>query len=1179
MIVILNNKDFEIYELDDRDNVLNRIAFEYNTLPKYLYFEIPFEIKEGYKTKVIDYLEVIQKYKEMDFNKLHTIVKDKLPFLKTQEDILYPWICYSEYINKIMKDVTTRRLILYSIDEEINTLFNIKPELSIEKVKLDDCKEYMSILNKDKKELEKKLVNRMKIINFYNKITNGIKYGEFTIEKSEINYTIDSQYTSLMELFNTIRISKNIPCVSFNNFFKISKEYPQLIEWNKSLNNIIIMRILEKEYPRQVKIENYSVTYIGLANDYPVIKMISNPSYLNIKQDIYKTFIFKSLNEPKILKVEEELIKGIYNIPNQSFDKYVFSDMVLNNPIFSSILNINEKDVASKSKSELYIYLNHPIYGIITGNIIENNDTVTSEYYIRMHITKAKNSLAVNAFQETLSKLFVLYNQEYNNIVREYKKYIPNFGEKDKIIKEEHKKTLRLGDVNPDIIHIPKGDNLKVTYTRMCDHIPRVVSEEEAKDIGKYMQYPKENIYDGQHYYVCDEYTDYKHPGLINNKFQSKDKVIGLPCCYKEDQTKKDSLYNKYYNNIEQKKQGKKIISQKMIVSNKFIGVTSTGILPKNISSFFESIDPLNEYRRTGMSRGPNSFIECILEAMSIGIFTNIITNEEERIKFVENERKTLLSKLSYTGICRQEMYTYSTEDINKYVKSNEYMSPKNFISLLEEAYKCNIYIFTRDNDDNGELTLPNFSQYYLKYTNENPSIFIYENPGNVADVAEFPQCELIIKFTEGKSNYSFDYNEIVSVQVKKMYDNLAISYNYNKKINDIIIPTQKIMKNIIKQLIDVNGKCRILYIKCGSYANNKILTLITDPIPPLAIPEMTNLNNKIVLQKITYDESLNFIKEYKIALTKQVIKNGIVKQLIGIFGNINVTIPIEDITEIRGIEITNDMTFIENTESVMDKYNKNKKYAKYITEYAFWLLSKYINVNDISNITNNEILNFLKDNVKIISNFKYEKVDKLFNLDSGVLYKKKLIVLNKQTYDKLYYVLILAIIRNKNKILNYHKYTTMDSYFDDITDLDHYPNQVILYGSYSLEKWINEKRIEYKIYNSIQLNNTHIPYFFKNENISENIFLAQNTDSIKKSIDISKIWMKNKYNIGNNIGNNASEDSELYKLTLYAYESENKIKIYTVDGIQNVYDIKILGYKILLNDTLSTKFTVLLPL
>ena len=75
-------------------------------------------------------------------------------------------------------------------------------------------------------------------------------------------------------------------------------------------------------------------------------------------------------------------------------------------------------------------------------------------------------------------------------------------------------------------------------------------------------------------------------------------------------------------------------------------------------------------------------------------------------------------------------------------------------------------------------------------------------------------------------------------------------------------------------------------------------------------------------------------------------------------------------------------------------------------------------------------------------------------------------------------------------------------------------------------------------------------------------------------------IWNKYKYNPGVNIDIN--EKDNLHKnFTLYSYISSNNIKIYNVEGEENNFGIKIIGYKINLLDVSSPVnfYTVLLPL
>ena len=63
--------------------------------------------------------------------------------------------------------------------------------------------------------------------------------------------------------------------------------------------------------------------------------------------------------------------------------------------------------------------------------------------------------------------------------------------------------------------------------------------------------------------------------------------------------------------------------------------------------------------------------------------------------------------------------------------------------------------------------------------------------------------------------------------------------------------------------------------------------------------------------------------------------------------------------------------------------------------------------------------------------------------------------------------------------------------------------------GEDSIYKWVSylEKK-SLKLSETILLGET-LPYFFKNKTLSENIYLAQNTSSLEKSLTIGLNWFK----------------------------------------------------------------------
>ena len=184
-------------------------------------------------------------------------------------------------------------------------------------------------------------------------------------------------------------------------------------------------------------------------------------------------------------------------------------------------------------------------------------------------------------------------------------------------------------------------------------------------------------------------------------------------------------------------------------------------------------------------------------------------------------------------------------------------------------------------------------------------------------------------------------------------------------------------------------------------------------------------------------------------------------------------------------------------------------------------------------------------------------------------MHKGKLIVTSRETLKRLIYVLKITSMDNL-KITSYHLRTTIEDYYNDVTDFDQYQFQVILQGELSVEKWIQEHKLTYVLNPKVQLH-LRTPYFFQNNLVGPDIYLAQNTTEVTLAMQIYTTWTNRHYNPGEEptTGDIQSRPS----FTLYSYRNANDITLHKVGGGDKT--IKILGYKV--QD--DSFFTVLLPL
>jgi hypothetical protein len=531
------------------------------------------------------------------------------------------------------------------------------------------------------------------------------------------------------------------------------------------------------------------------------------------------------------------------------------------------------------------------------------------------------------------------------------------------------------------------------------------------------------------------------------------------------------------------------------------------------------------------------------------------LLEDTDEIESYLNSLREKLATPELAASCKQEMYDYSIEEIIQNIKDPDvYLDPKLFISLLEHFFGMNIFVFNRTNSINEQLVIPRYAQAYYRNKKDANCIFIYEHAGTSSSETNDFQCELVVKWKIHSRKdkdiiYSFPYTSDVSQGIIDVFNKMRKAYSLNLEIKETIFP---IPSDFFEQGIDFYGKCRMLRIMY----KEQLVTLLTEPMQPFAVTEKKDW----CITKIKKELAYEFFRDYlMIPISKQTIYHSQLKELHGIVGNVNIRIPIEDSKPMEGIPHTSEfISYSDSSISVLANHNHYKKIARYIVEYMFWLFSMYIKRTDKSIDSEDSIVDFVDEKIQIDPNFEYGYVSNIFHDNSGVMKEGKLVVKSRETLKRLIYTLRLHIRRFREKIENYYDKKMIEKYYQDITDFDHYSFQVLLQGDESISNWIQEQKIKYVIHDSVQLH-TNIPYFFQNGLISEKVYLAQNTNTIKKAIEIGKTWKEDGYNIAEE----ANDCESQWKITLYKYINSDSIVPYKVSGISNKWDIRIMGYKI----------------
>jgi len=1177
-MVLVNGKEFKIFRLDTKENILERLAAEMNTLPKYLYFPdgFPEDLSEDFTVKNI--LKIIKKNAkeaDPDFSVLIKKLEGWKTGLDVKKDILPVWLVY----NKHMHDMASYGLnFLETSAKKLEEFFPTFRDFTIFwEGRLPRIKEE---LEKQVEYIRTEIEKQIKIYDAFEEIEAGLVYTEYKIESTNLSFSLNLENISLLEIFNYICLNDLVPFCSCQKFYKILKSFVPIEEWNISYDNELLLKVFEKKAFDATRYNDYTNVKMnidkGIVNVF--LKLITGNDYLNQEEFIDRCLsVFTNRQDITVENIIETDVAGVFFFPDSRLDTYVFADLVMNNKLFSSLISIDESVKATKKKSSeggqpwIYIHFEHPLSGHIAGpvsqRIVDRSDPEMKQEdietfphgnpYIRVK-AKGKNKQSISFFQEILSKLLIIYKEEYNTIIKEYRKFIPDFGNVVDVIAPLKKKLTNMQA--PEIFI--NG------YTRICTakRMPKIVTLEEKaeyeekgqqcisfpREKGEGVSYPS----DGRKpkYYVCPN-PEYPFPGLQHNKLANSAEYPYVPCCFKQDQAeKKGGIFRHYYNREEIEVKEKR--QQELIITNKILGSEKYGTLPEKLHELFQTVDPDTNYKyiRAGVHRNKSSFLNAVMVSLNDQTGILSLKTEKKRVEKLREIRKEL-SRPDLAPLARQCMYDYTTEQVSNHLKDEEsYLDPKLYIQLLEEYFHCNIFLFSSD-----RMILPRFVQGYYSKKRKAPCVFIYEHMGSESDHATYPQCEFIVRWEVKKEQniqYSFPYDQNISENVRKIDQLLKKSYILTTPMTKTKFSIENAM--IAHQEIDAYGKTRRLDIE---YKDTP-MTIYTDPMAPLAVPDV---------KRPIHTVDSRIARELLNVVEKQNLSGSKLSEIVGKIGNVKVTIPVVG-EVLPDVPISYEIYHPKEKESSLTIFNRNKKLARFLTEYIFWLFSRYLTKNKIEEINDKTLSKFSKALIKIIPDFRYGFVPKFFSLSSGLMDEEKLVVTSEEMLKRLLYVLKLYSIRDKPSLLTYHNRPTISQYYLDLEDFVQIPTQVILLGEDSMEKWLYENRQSMSLKEEIEIGKT--PYFFKNENIENGkVFLAQNADSVQNALDIAIFWNKNGYNQGIHIDTRYEDE---YAFNLYLYTNKSNIQKTVVPGKKKPEkEINILGYK--LSDT--PFFTVLLDL
>lgn len=1196
--------EIRVFDSDTRETLTSRIASILKTLPNYVYYEntsSPDEMikakKDGipYKIQVYNLLNVFLRFMSREgplfFNEIVKRHGSKFNSNQIREDEMFKlFIVYTDPILKgkpyeyneliISQNFPAKFLSEYAALKDDNyTKANINQNISDEIVKNvnKDLQTGMMLSLKEQIVIDD-IMTKFRLT----RTTFEIKYG-FTSETIDnvLNETILGDYVPFAGTSKT--------CKVFNKVDKYKKEWVDKIEDNKMILQV-----------SSGKEDKYSDVMVDISEtDNKVHGHVTIKSKdIDLQEGVKKitTYSQQSLNNGRatIDTVVEEDIGGVFEYGNRDFNTSIFADLVLNDEVFSSKLSINEQIEGTRTRKKS-IYINYessdgPVKVVITRKKRAEDEDITDEKiiiknmpYLRVKIKKAKTLKSINEFRDDLAVFLTLYDLKYDEVVWRYRRFIPEFPnqteEKAKEKSAEAEKTRK----NPflSLKFIPTD------YARYCQKSrqPDVVSDEKAEELKalgkKIMRFPKAGDGSTQYNFVCmnkGENKNLNFPGLRNNPLDNKDKYPFLPCCFGPDQEQeKGSIYRHYFfdeplNEKEKRGQQQQVY---LLITNKFVPMNNVAEATPKIKDLLmiaskTSIDGEDDinFRRLGVARSKSSFLDAVISANNMKTFEGL--SESSRINKVNEIRKSA-EFTKFAVLCRQSCYDMSNYELSKDMSNDDiYLDPSKYIRAVEEYCKCNIVVIKRNDDtDQIEIMIPRHNKGYLEFVHDpNRSlVIVYEHMGSESDNAEYPQCEIVSLKKGDLTQTLFKRNASIIQGLLAIRNEMSQMYLGYRKV----MPYDKLQFEdiIIGQEFDAFGKVRILYVKF----ENRNLTLYTDILPPLLVPEVKDKTMFLVNWPV--EDALNFCAKYGITVCEQLNDGKSTRQLVCEYEGIVIRIQ----TRPQGDNIENDIIPISRrppdyifwkeffgSDSLLSNFETKKKVAQILYAHAVFMLSKWMERNKKLLCTSDDIKNFLDSDTVLDEKYEYKTLETMllkrtfspyFNIQIDLYRGGKLVLNSKKLAKKLHYALTLECTRDIKNVLEFKRRKSIPNYFDTISSYIKRDAEIVISVDEYLEI-IDEKKSERKGINKYVLRSNFSadpPYFIQNDDISSIVFavpsnqefasmcVKQSVASQQLNVNIQKV----KHNVftyntdGDLIvsvrGNNPINDA---RIDLFSYVSED---------------------------------------
>lgn len=905
----------------------------------------------------------------------------------------------------------------------------------------------------------------------------------------------------LEELFDIVKTTTDVPFAAIEKqattrdgsmqFYKVLPKFKIPDEWAQiELLNGLLLKVNYEG----VSSRKYTNVLFYVEDDV-IIGTFVYPLVIDRNEMNRRVFAALPIFDLMTLVDEEEMVRvGYFYIP-YSVNSLIWLDMAMNNKFFYQLLVFNEIVTVSRltilfmhmlisKRSRLngprYTPLQYEIYDTLNmlNKTIVPPSVATNAFPDQRNFTrfrlKCRTLQDVKKYRVIISKLFTLYRVEHKTIEKKYTKIFsaanipsPDFTTfKDYNVLSE---TKTIKELVPDLFIS--------SYSRKCLNPPIIVSEKKAQQlINQGKQVMKFPLYGegAEHLYFCDT-EHHSFPGIRTNTLINRDIYPYIPCCYIQDQTaKKNSKLNVY------KKQGVKDLESASIVK----------MLPLQLKQFFSLIaDNGACFVSITVDQHPLCLIEAVMTALQILDYDSNIPPTS-----VVQAHRQMLQDPRTINSCKQELYDYTSEEILT-MMTQDVLKPSMFVHLMEEWFEVDIFLFTHD----GNMLIPRHEAHYCKFRPSRQTVLLMETDKGFCNIIVQSDAKMSPTL---KTNFAPD-----SLVVRTIWDLYLQTTNYIRlDVSQGVCRQERISldrievfesRNVFKQYIDYYGKCRIILL-------NDKTTIVVDPVPPFRAAVLSP-------QELTRLGSVDrFLAKYKLRPLQPYTSLGRVTEL--------------DVTDRAAAKtrVTARVTVLTDTpivapivadkarytslfkKDVLDlkQYQRNKKDAWVLTQYAIYMFSKYLyntRANTRSDTAESQVLKF-GDTIEVQSNVRYANYESRFSDRSVFVQNNKLLVPSPEIKKRVLYVVYHHYITQRQNTIDFRKLTYIPAFFVSNSDFKA-TKSVMIKGRENLYRF-NQQSVEKDIKTEVDpVSKT--PYFIKTKN--QKVYLAINTTDLETAVDVAK--------------------------------------------------------------------------